>query len=328
MRSVHRVIPRVFAAAIFTFAVLFSAACFSSPSLNHEFHPPEGKNAWACLQYDDYLMMRCSHKSPGLEMDVSLLKPESVRDIVKQLLPRRTVRQRIPEFMPVLVRVRNWRSTTIKADFYRFRLKDVKTGKYSANMTPTPWYREHYTDGLGILDYYWAFEQKDAWRFLQPLPVRLLEREPDTPSPAERKRRRALRLKSILAGHPARTRIEPARSVAGFLMFFRPAPGRRYILEYGPPVPESGGGISGADLKFPPMRFRVQLTRSGELAPAADEKLEDQKVRRLIRLDRDERIRANRELFIMHRQLRKHARLRAEKAGKMKPDEIRNLFGD
>jgi hypothetical protein len=247
---------------------------------------------------------RCYARDAGFETRIDYLTPEELLEsgTLLSLSPNRGGRPftaaRAPDVSALLISVLNYGQVSARVDLQGFRIVDAENGRVFAPITPAK-YRAQYS-GLAHhpLHYEFTFAQKEAHRFLQPLPDWFRPvGAGSTLSEAEYRQATRIRLERQAARHLRRIELAPGVETRGIVLFPLLPANRPYRLRYGDGSPDDA-------YRPPDCEFALTTRRTIE-APPGNENASRRRAERLAEFFRDRR-----ELYHMHEQLRQHARLR------------------
>ncbi len=289
--------------------VLLLLSCSAATAIVYELQPevkdpaPGGRKI---LRFDAQRMFRVSERGNGIEMDLIFLRKETLKDIANRISEEHIPLRRVPEIFPVRFHIFNYGDKRYRFDAYKFRVRSTKTKETYAALMPLEYQNQYYSDGSAGLPFYWAFEQKDSFQFLHPLPDwYLASRGGDTGSAAEHRQLLRKSVERILETHPERTKLPPGRELKGYLLFPE-LPAGSYVLE----------SVDTAPDRFPfrTLAFDVKFTyaENHEVEKTADDK-------RAFGFFQQEIVDVEREIadfHAMHRQLRLHDELKNSTTGK------------
>lgn len=326
-------------------AVHFAAGCHTYPYLIYQIQPSSDQTVVAgekgdkknqVYRYYSFLnatSLRVRGEREGVLTDFLFLRPDDMYNLARDMGQIRNLNvPRLPDLLAIRVHIRNYRTRPLRVDTYRFRIRDTDNNVTYRIIEPEEYYRERYSSGIYLFDYYWAFEPKDSYRFHHPIPDWYFElHKTDTSSPAEKKLRRRKKLAYIQRRHQESLSVPPGRELKGYLLFPQLPAGNAYRLEYAPGKDDSPQTPETKIFEMIPVPFRIKLVktfREPQDGPdrvnrtaATVEERSDESFRSLAERDEAAISRDLRTLYEMHRQLRKHAKLRDEQKEKKRSGE-------
>ncbi len=260
--------------------------------------------------FDEFKILRFHEKRRGIEITGTLYQKEYFKTVARALNSGAELPGRVPDLFPVKMQIFNYGESPVRIDFYRFILRNTRSGETFPCLRPEKYQAEVYMEGLSSFPYFWAFEQKEGFRFLHPLPDwYFLGHRPMTPSRGESDQRIRQDLASISVQHSHETLVSPGHELKGILLFPEIPAGQTYSLEI-TPVAAGSEKVSAAEriFEFTPLVFELRAVRYEadleEESPLLDKKWED-----ILEAEETSDRRSLRDLYVMHRQYEEHEKV-------------------
>ena len=219
---------------------------------------------------------------------------------------------RLPEILAIKLFFLNRHENNTSVDTAGFFLKDSITQKIIKPLTIQEYELEFYNRGMWFLEYRWAFQRRDSWSFLYPVPGWALQQKKINMTSSDLENER---IKNAVIEQNERLRrknsiVRPGGESWGYILFPLPDVNRLYQLKYEPSKMRDSE-IRHKNIKLPSFCFVLKRVKE---KPDSDPKVAaiSEKEKRAKRLDKNMyKILKSRhaEYREMHRQRLKHWQL-------------------